>query len=70
MNKFCRVVSGEIHPSRYQFSTWVLSRLLFKNSFLATRFTFWLLPILVGMATGSAEAALLGFGLSLIYLTT
>ncbi len=50
---------------------WLLLRMLLKNSFLATRFTFWLLPIIVGMATHSVvEATLLGFGLSLIYLTT
>jgi glycerol-3-phosphate acyltransferase PlsY len=49
---------------------WLLFRLLFKNSFIATRLTFWLLPIIVAMATHSIEITLMSFGLSLIYLTT
>ena len=49
---------------------WLLFRMLFKNSFIATRFTFWLLPLIVAMATHSIAVALLGLGLSVIYLTT
>ena len=49
---------------------WLLFRILFKKSFIATRLTFWLLPVIVALATHSLVVTLLGFGLSLIYLTT
>ena len=49
---------------------WLLFRILFKKSFIATRLTFWLLPVIVAIATHSLVVTLLGFGLSLIYLTT
>jgi glycerol-3-phosphate acyltransferase PlsY len=49
---------------------WLLLRLFIKNSFIATRLTLWLLPIIVAMASHSAAITVMGFGLSLIYLTT
>jgi glycerol-3-phosphate acyltransferase PlsY len=49
---------------------WLLFRMLFKNSFIATRCTLWLLPVMLAIASHSVAVTLLGFGLSEIYLAT
>lgn len=49
---------------------WLLMRLLFKHSFITTRITLWLLPIILWMTAHTIEVTLMGVGLSAIYLST
>ncbi len=49
---------------------WLLLRLLIRNSFLTTRITLFTLPVILAVTAHSVEITLMGFGLSLIYLST
>jgi glycerol-3-phosphate acyltransferase PlsY len=49
---------------------WALLRLVSKRSFLATRLTLLLLPVITGLTTRSWWYTLVVLALSLIYLTT
>jgi len=51
-------------------ATWFLLRLLIRKSFLATRITLILLPVIVGVSTQSIWYALVGLALGGIYLST
>lgn len=48
---------------------WVLTRLLTKNSFKATRITFVIMPVMIGVLTRSVWFALTALALLIIYLT-
>jgi glycerol-3-phosphate acyltransferase PlsY len=49
---------------------WALMRMASHKSFIATRITFMVLPIVLGALTSSWWYALFGAGLSLVYLCT